>query len=43
MGWDWDTYHKQPINFLKIIDIMRQSEVEESIRQEKWHQQQNSN
>jgi len=37
MGWDWNTYMSQPINFIKIIDLIQQLEAEESQRQ--WRQQ----
>lgn len=35
MGWDWQTYHDQPLSFLQTIEMMRQAEAEETERQMK--------
>lgn len=35
MGWDWNIYMRQPLEFLQIINMMRQLEAEEAERQAK--------
>ena len=35
MGWDWETYHRQPIPFLQTIVIYQKEEAEESEKRNK--------
>ncbi len=32
MGWDWATYHDQPLFFLETLDIIRQETIKEQNR-----------
>jgi hypothetical protein len=35
MGWDWNTYKRQPMSFVKTIDLLRRLEIEETKRMSK--------
>jgi hypothetical protein len=35
MGWSYDEYMRQPIDFIAIIDLIRRLEAEEAERQSK--------
>lgn len=35
MGWDWETYHKQPREFIEVINILRFEEAREIKRSSK--------
>jgi hypothetical protein len=35
MGWNYETYQRQPVNFIRTVNLLRQLEVEEAERQMK--------
>ena len=37
MGWDWETYQKQPLDFIWIINTIRMEEAKEQERLSKKH------
>jgi len=32
MGWDWATYHRQPKDFIEVVNILRFEEANEANR-----------
>jgi len=41
MGWDYETYMKQPLDFIWMVGALRREEAMESNRESrKWQQQQ---